>query len=213
MKSIIYFVLLTCSTLLIVSSNHVIDLTEYSIEEFNSELENYDTIFVKFFEPSCQFCRALGPVFSSAARKMKSDENDITFAEVDCSRPPEGIRICRKYNIRAFPVMQLFKGGKFYKEYTGNRDTKSMVTWLKSYAIDESLKVNSFNHLESIISANTLDNVMVIGVFRSYRSKAYSKWAKEIKKVSECRISPNGSRTIEKVKRQRKEIIFHGLYS
>lgn len=192
MKSTIFVLILVLVSLFmvkIISSDSVIDLTEYSLEEFKSELENHDSIFVKFYVPSCPHCKAISADYSSTASKLNSEDLAVPLAEVDCSREPEGRKICHKFNIKGYPTLKLFKSGHLFKDYNGRRDTKSMVNWLKVYAIDRSSKLTSLMQLKSLLEQEQTvgDKTMVIGIFKSRQEKAFDKWTKSLKKVTDCK--------------------------
>ena len=172
-----------------VNCNLIIDLTEYSLEEFKSELENYPATLVKFFVPHCPHCRSLIPDYIASAVQVHEEELPIQFAEVDCSDSLEGTAICSAYKIRSYPTINLFKRASLYKKYTGRRDSKSIVNWLKVYAIDRSTQLTSTDQLKQLLRENNLlQETVVLGVFKNTHDKPFDIWTKSLKKLTDCHL-------------------------
>lgn len=186
--------LIICAIILLISPNTiscnlVIDLTEYSLEEFKSELENYEATLVKFFVPHCPHCRSMIPDYIASAVQVHQEELPIQFAEVDCSDSLEGTAICSSYKIRSYPTIILFKRSSLYKKYSGRRDSKSIVSWLKVYAIDRSTQLTSTEQLQQLVRENKdLQETVILGVFKNIQDKAFDVWTKSLKKLTDCHL-------------------------
>lgn len=180
-------VLLLCVLFNVINGDLVIDLTEYSLDEFKSELDNYDATVIKFFVPHCPHCRSLINVYISAAVTAHEAELPVKFAEVDCSNEAEGTVICSSYNIKSYPSIKLFKRSTLYREYSGRRDERSLINWLKIYAINRFTEISSVHHLSQLLQANNEQTeTIVLGVFKNVQEKAFDKWTKVLKKLSDC---------------------------
>jgi thioredoxin domain-containing protein 5 len=84
--------------------------------------------FVKFYAPWCGHCKNLAPAWDQLASEHK--DAGVTVGKVDCTTNAE---TCRKYDIRGYPTLILFKNGKAeQKKYNGGRDVGSMKSFLQS---------------------------------------------------------------------------------
>src|SRR2546429_61677 len=96
------------------SSNHVVtDLSDYTIEEFEMELDVHENIFVKFYLPTCIHCRNMAGEYIKTAKELREERDNreqspIILAEVDCSSDA-GESICRFYKIDSYPTLKFFK--------------------------------------------------------------------------------------------------------
>lgn len=189
-----------------INCNLVIDLTEYSLEEFKSELENYQATLVKFFVPHCPHCRSLISDYITSAVTIHDEELPIKFAEVDCSDPNEGKIICSSHNIRSYPTIILFKSSLLYKKFTGRRDFKSIVNWLKIYAIDRSTQIQSTVNLQISLKENYYhqDVTIILGIFKNIHDKSYDIWMKSLKKLTDCQLFSQIKVSMRKEKREKE---------
>lgn len=113
-------------------------------------------LFVDFYASWCSHCRDLAPTWETLAEVMdtaaaatvaeemtksehqwtdadfqeaKKMEKPVMIAKVDCVLHQE---LCRTYNIRAYPSLQLIVGGRLEGKYRGHRTVMEMVQWLSS---------------------------------------------------------------------------------
>ena len=164
------------------AAGRVVDLSGYQVDEFKSELENYDSIFIKFYAPYCGHCKSMAQDFISASKTLQDDDSPILLAEVDCTSAT-GTKVCAKYNIRGYPSLKLFKHGTPFKDYEGERKSKDLVEWLKKHAKDFSKRSPSFSELNQDITK--ADGPVVVGIFHDLNDEYLEMWFKAAKKVKE----------------------------
>lgn len=161
---------------------NVIDLSGYAVDEFKREVENYDSIFIKFYAPYCGHCKSMAQDFVKTAKKMADEDPPVVLAEVDCTSAT-GTKICSKYNVRGYPSLKLFKQGSPYKDYEGQRMTKDLTEWLKKHAKEYSKRFTSFTDLNHEISR--AEAAVVTGIFEDMNDEFIERWMKAAKKVKE----------------------------
>lgn len=161
-------------------ASSVIDLSGYEVEEFQSEVENHESIFVKFYSPFCIHCKSMASDFIKTARKMSENEFTVTLAEVDCTSTT-GSLICQKYNVPGYPTLKLFKNGLPYKDFEGNRTSTEMTKWLKKYSVQRSKQISSFIDLDRVIEA--ADEPLLLAIFENYQDTLIERWERAAKKV------------------------------
>ena len=167
-------------TLIVTCCGNVIDLSGYEVEEFKSEVDSHDAIFIKFFAPYCMHCKSMASDFVRTSQKMSEDDTSVTLAEVDCTSAT-GTLICQEYKVGGYPTLKLFKNGVPYKDYNGNRTADEMAGWLKKNAAQHSKRVSSFTDLDKTIE--TADEPVVIAVFENYEDNFIERWERAAKKV------------------------------
>ncbi|KAI1306507.1 Protein disulfide-isomerase A4 [Halotydeus destructor] len=162
-------------------SGSVLDLSSYAVDEFRSEMDNFDSVFVKFYAPYCGHCKTMANDYKAVARKMMEEEPPVTLAEVDCTSGT-GTKICKKFNVQGYPSLQLFKHGKPYKTYEGTRDAKAMEEWLNQFAKTKSKRFSSYSELNDAIKRSKEPTVVAIfGDKDDIMVDMYLKAAKQVK--------------------------------
>lgn len=164
------------------SAHSVVDLTEYTADEFNSELQNHESIFVKFFTPSCPHCKAMASDFALVARQLHDQDQPIVLAEVDCSHEA-GEPICTANKVYAFPSLRLYRYGHLYKEYKGDRTAKAMKRWTLNQIQGSSKLVTSATELRNIVQQS--DVITVSAVVKSGQLKQLTHFLKTSKRVKQ----------------------------
>ena len=178
---LLYLLLLSSSLLPNISAS-VIDLSSYSVEEFRINIEDYDSIFVKFFAPYCGHCKSMAQDYVELAKRMQDKDPTVLIAEVDCTNG-QGTKICKKFNVKGYPSLQLFKQGKPDKQYEGARTVKEMEDWLKTNAQLTSKRFSSYAELNTAIQNS--GEVTVIAIFSDKEDPWSEQWFKAAKKVKD----------------------------
>ena len=163
-------------------ANVVVDLTEYTAEEFSLELQNHASIFVKFYTPTCPHCKSMAKDFALVARQLQEQDEAIVLAEVDCSHDA-GEEICSKYGVVGFPTLKLFRYGSFYKNYNSQRNAKTMKNWLVNQIQGSSKVLQSVSELNALLEAS--ETVTVAAVVISGQMKLLTHFLKASKRVKQ----------------------------
>jgi thiol-disulfide isomerase/thioredoxin len=99
------------------------------------------------------------------AHKM---ERPVMIAKVDCVLHQE---LCRRFNVRAYPSLQLFVGGKLEDEYRDHRTVMDMVHWLAE---------QEGKHKRG--TQGKMDSMTNVAIDRMDLSEAEIAWFEEMKK-------------------------------
>jgi protein disulfide-isomerase-like protein len=91
-------------------SKYVMNLTE---SNFNETVPKSEYFVVEFFAPWCPYCQKFAPAYNRAAKKIQNESSNIKFGRVDVSKERA---LARRFKIRGFPVLHLFKNGMHMKD-------------------------------------------------------------------------------------------------
>lgn len=149
--------ILSCSAA-IANDKGVLVLTDDNFDEAVAENTN---LLVEFYAPWCGHCKKLTPEYEAAAAQLA--EFDVNLAKVDAT---EQKVLAKKFEIKGFPTLKFFKGGKD-QEYGGGRTADTIVSWLKKKIGPAFVTVSTESELQAIQDAN---EAFVLGVFDSLES-------------------------------------------
>lgn len=122
----------------------------------------------------------MAKAFVTVAKRLQEQDPPVQLAEVDCTSGT-GTKICKKFNVKAYPTLQLFKQGKPDKMYEGTRDAKSMEEWLNTHAKIHSKRFSSYTDLNTAIKQS--NEPTVIAIFSNQDDPLVEQWLKATKAV------------------------------
>jgi protein disulfide-isomerase A6 len=74
--------------------------------------------------------------YAQAAEKVRQDSENSWLATVDATAQPA---LQRKFNIRGFPTLKLFRKGREVKDYDQGRSKADIVAFMKSAGVKDEL--------------------------------------------------------------------------
>ena len=93
----------------------VIQLTE---DNFDSIINHYEFVLVKFYAPWCGHCKKIAPEYVKAAAVLKENDPPIYLGEIDAT---EEKSLGGRFDVKGYPTLKFFIGGD-HIEYNGGRD-------------------------------------------------------------------------------------------
>ncbi|CAF1403034.1 unnamed protein product [Adineta ricciae] len=139
-----------------VDETHVLSLTK---DTFDDAVKNNKHLLVKFVAPWCGHCKALGPAYAAAAKKLVDSGSDIKLASVDATIEQD---LAQKYDVKGYPTIKFFSDGTTF-EYTGGRAEDDIINWLKKKTGPAAAELKTVDDLNKLKEAN---EVVVIGAFQ-----------------------------------------------
>jgi protein disulfide-isomerase A1 len=97
---------------------------------FDSAVDQYETLIIEFYAPWCQHCQKFAPEYSKAANVLKNDIPPIYLAKVDAT---ESRSLANRFSIKRYPTVGLFKKATpgEYIDYDGERNERALVDWAR----------------------------------------------------------------------------------
>jgi thioredoxin-like negative regulator of GroEL len=74
--------------------------------------------------------------YAKAAEKVRADSSKSWLATVDATAQPA---LQKKFNIKGFPTLKLFRNGVEVKDYDLGRNTADIVAFMKSAGVKDEL--------------------------------------------------------------------------
>ncbi|XP_044262841.1 protein disulfide-isomerase A3-like [Tribolium madens] len=156
---------------------HVLSLTDTN---FNRQLLLNPTLLVQFFIPWSGMCQKTRPHFAHAAKILAVNQVPVTLAKIDCSG--KGRLTCTRKNITyPYPAFHFYRKGVFVKEYTGSRDARSIVKFMRVQVVPDPVELRDVEQFREFLDRQ--DDVIVVGFFEeeSKLRRLFFRVAEEMK--------------------------------
>mmetsp|Transcript_3438 Transcript_3438/g.10428 ORF Transcript_3438/g.10428 Transcript_3438/m.10428 type:complete len:440 (+) Transcript_3438:110-1429(+) len=103
--------------------------------DFMNFVSNNQYVFVNFYASWCPHCQRLAPTWEGLADAIEHKPGArVVIASVDCVAEP---KLCANQVIRGYPMLRLFRNGRFLVDYLGQRSIFAFEAFLQAnYAID-----------------------------------------------------------------------------
>lgn len=98
-----FLIFLIISIIVTASADDVIDLTTYSVSDFENEMKNRDLVLVTFLASWCPLSQSFLIEYEKAATELKSNDPPIPLFKVVCSTDL-GKDKCDKFGIRRYVI-------------------------------------------------------------------------------------------------------------
>ncbi|XP_031347999.1 protein disulfide-isomerase-like [Photinus pyralis] len=139
----------------------VVTLTK---QNFNSFISTNAYVFVKFYAPTCGYCKLLAPEYSKVGEILLNKGSSVALAEVDATLETS---LAKEYGIKGYPTIKLFRNGAPLN-YTGGRTSEEIARWLNKKTGPPA------QNLINVVDAKTLideNEAIAIGFFEDKSSK------------------------------------------
>lgn len=105
-------------------------LTEAEWEHY---LRYKETVLVMFYAPWCGHCKAMKADYALAAKQLTEAGVSHVLGAVDATVEHE---LGKRYGVRGYPTLKLFRRGKEVEDYSGGRNRKDIVSYVTQKAAE-----------------------------------------------------------------------------
>jgi len=209
MKSVFLFAVLALAVLCAAEDRKVFKLTK---DNFDSVVNEAETILVKFFAPWCGHCKHLAPEYIKAADILEKDGEGVILAEVDAT---EETSLADRFDVHGYPTLYVFhKGVK--SEYKGPRDADGIVKYMRAQAGPAAKPLADADALEKFIARQ--DDVKFVAFTKESSSlgKTFNKAANTLRENYLFGITPATAERTDAIVAYRnfagedKEVVYAG---
>ncbi|KAG1704000.1 Protein disulfide-isomerase A4 [Nymphon striatum] len=110
---------------------HIVEESDVLVlnqDNFDLITKSRDLLLVEFYAPWCGHCKQLEPEYAKAAAELKKLDPPIEIAKLDVTQAEE---IGRRYDVKGYPTMLLFKKGEVFEKYAEDRSYLAIVEFMK----------------------------------------------------------------------------------
>ncbi|XP_072306800.1 protein disulfide-isomerase A4 isoform X2 [Eucyclogobius newberryi] len=98
---------------------------------FDTFMENKDTVLVEFYAPWCGHCKQFTPEYEKIAQTLKENDPPIPVAKVDAT---VATQVASRFEVSGYPTIKILKKGEPV-EYDGARTETAIVERVKEVAL------------------------------------------------------------------------------
>ncbi|XP_067859157.1 protein disulfide-isomerase-like [Heptranchias perlo] len=160
----------------ITEDQDVLILNKYNFER---ALKENKFLLVEFYAPWCGHCQRLAPEYATAAGQLKNESSEFKLAKVDVT---EEVELGSEFGVQSYPTLKFFKESdrKTPIDYTGRRNAKGIVSWLKRRTGPSFTFLDSVAEVEKFIDSA---EVVIVGFFKDLENddvKTFSETANDV---------------------------------
>ncbi|XP_069760976.1 protein disulfide-isomerase A2 [Narcine bancroftii] len=149
---------------------------------FERALKENKYLLVEFYTPWCGHCQSFAPEYTTAAGQLKNESSEFKLAKVHAMEEKE---LASEFDVRSYPTLKFFKGGnrKTPADYTGKRNAKGIVSWLKRRAGPSYTFLDSGAEVETFIDSA---EIVIVGFFKDLENddvKTFSETANDVVEI------------------------------
>jgi len=130
-------------------------------KNFDEAMREHSKVLIEFYAPWCGHCKSLAPEYAKAAGQLTEEGSSFKLAKVDATVEK---KLAKDFEIKGFPTLKYFVGGKLNSEYSGSRDAAGIVAWANKKSGPAAVVINDQNALDAHTGKNS---VLVVGAFSS----------------------------------------------
>lgn len=142
------------------------DVVVITAKNFDSIVKKHKFVLVEFYAPWCGHCKALAPEYAKAATALKSYDADVVIGKVDATQEES---LAKQFGVEGYPTLKWFVNGEAM-EYSGGRDEKTIVSWVKKKTGPPAATAATTADLEK---AEKDADVTVLGYFAAFEGEAF----------------------------------------
>ncbi|XP_048465869.1 protein disulfide-isomerase-like [Rhincodon typus] len=158
------------------------DVLVLNKHNFQRALKENKYLLVEFYAPWCGHCKSLAPEYASAAGQLKNESSEFKLAKVDVIEEKE---LGSEFGINSYPTLKFFKESdrKAPIDYTGKRDAKGIISWLKRRTGPSYTFLDSIAEVEKYIGSA---EVVIVGFFKDLENddvKTFTETANDMVEI------------------------------
>ncbi|XP_062915636.1 protein disulfide-isomerase-like [Mobula hypostoma] len=190
----------------ITEDQDVLVLNEHNFER---ALKENKYLLVEFYAPWCGHCQKLAPEYAKAAGQLKTESSELKLAKVDAIMEKE---LASEFDVRSYPTLKFFQESnrKTPIDYTGKRNAKGIVSWLKRRAGPTYTFLDGLAEVEAFIDSA---EVAIVGFFKDLENddvKTFSDIANDVVEIPFA--ITNNAEAFEKYGISKSTIVMFKMY-
>uniref|UniRef100_A0A672Q078 Protein disulfide-isomerase n=1 Tax=Sinocyclocheilus grahami TaxID=75366 RepID=A0A672Q078_SINGR len=163
--------------------NGVLVLTD---ENFDTFIEDKDTVLVEFYAPWCGHCKQFAPEYEKIAQTLKENDPPIPVAKVDTTKASA---LSSKFEESGYPTIKILKKGELV-DYDRDRSEHAIVERVKVVALpdwkppSEATLVLTKNNFDDVVNNTDIILVEFYAPWCGHCKRLAPKYGKAAKELS-----------------------------
>lgn len=119
-------------------------------QNFDSQINRHELVFLNFYADWCKFSQILTPVFDETAEKLNKEypqPGKLLLGKVDCDKETN---VAARFHITKYPTLKVIHHGKIKREYRGQRSADALATYIRDLLRDPVIVISQPEDAEKI---------------------------------------------------------------